>query len=62
MNSQPFRLKFRPAREPRLEVRKYQLLPPSRLYEVQRELHRRIARRVPGVLETPASPADAIRP
>ena len=46
-------MNFRRTRKPKFEVRKYQMLPPPRLYEVQRELHQRIARQLPRVLGNP---------
>jgi hypothetical protein len=39
-------MSLRRNRPPHLKVRKYQMLPPARLYEVQRALQREIARRL----------------
>lgn len=62
VDSQPFRMNFRRTRKPKFDVRKYQMLPPLRLYEVQRDLHQRIARRLPRLLGNPPGTLGATRP
>jgi len=55
-------MNFRRTRKPKFDVRKYQMLPPLRLYEVQRDLHQRIARRLPRLLGNPPGTLGATRP